>query len=413
MLMNLSSLAGLFVFSVLLARTLGQETLGLYALFTATLMPFVYLVDLGQSTSLVQEINRAPDQTSRILKQTIVIKIVLTTGATAALLLVSTILFENGEAARLLWLFGLLILPRALYSTVEAVLRAHQKMALLAAVAALTAAGLILGSWLLFKTGQSFTTILAFLVALECCKAGLIWIAFRYMRPAWGRPQQPWLDVAACQNLARRSLPFFTVGIVGMLYYRLDVVLLGKLGTPAQVGAFSAAASFVKVLRMIPSVIVASFFPAISAGGKNIKTGNELTRRTLLLQVFANLTAAVVIFAVANELIRLTFAIDDATEILRIYVWSVVPLGIYSTLIYVFFHAGKSKWTIRVLSAALAINLGLNSILIPTAGASALAVSGLISETFCAICFAGLYLHFQRSRTSDVRERTTQLVTIE
>ncbi|NUM67885.1 oligosaccharide flippase family protein, partial [candidate division KSB1 bacterium] len=52
--MNLGMLAALFVFSVLLARSLGKEALGLYTLFTATLMPFAYFVDLGQSTSLVQ-----------------------------------------------------------------------------------------------------------------------------------------------------------------------------------------------------------------------------------------------------------------------------------------------------------------------------------------------------------------------
>ncbi|RIK56863.1 hypothetical protein DCC62_30170 [candidate division KSB1 bacterium] len=145
--MNLGTLGALFVFSVLLARTLGQEALGLYALFTATLMLFSYAVDLGQSTSLVQEMGRAPAAGNRILKNTLLLKMLLSLAATAGLLLFSLFYFQKTEERSLFLIFGLMLLPRGLGATFEAAFRSRQKMAFLMWANVGHGALLVFASW--------------------------------------------------------------------------------------------------------------------------------------------------------------------------------------------------------------------------------------------------------------------------
>lgn len=389
--MNISTLAALFVFSVLVARMLGKETLGLYTLFTAALMPFVFLVDLGQSTWLVREMGRAPNKGAVLLKNTLVIKLFLCAIASVTLLVFSTLFFEQKAERQLFWLFSLILLPRAFYSTFEAAIRAHQKMVYPMFVSFAVGCALIAGSHVLLRAEFGFGTILGFLVALELFKAILIWLIYRRkFRFEFLNPTNR-IDWSLCPGLIRGTLPFFLVGIVGILHYRVDVLILASLRDNAEVGVFSAAGNFVNVLRFAPSVIVSAFFPVISAMKKNSAQVRALSIRTLGVQFAASFVLTTAVFALAQWLVLQTYDIHESINVLRVLVWSIIPMALYSTLIYVFYQSDKSAWSLLVLSTAVLVNVSLNLLLIPRFGAMALAISTVASETICLLISLALF----------------------
>lgn len=392
--MNLSNLFALFVFSVLLTRTLGKETLGLYTFFTAALMPFVYFIDFGQSNSLIQEIGKAPNRTLKILRNTLSIKVLLTAIATTLLVVFSALFFEHNQERQMFWIFGLILLPRAFYSSFEATLRAHQKMGKLLYVSTPIGITLVCVSWLLLKAGFELEIVLAFLVAVEFLKAGLIWLVLDRTLGLNLRLSVSEIEWGHCLKLLRNSLPFFTIGIVGILHYRLDIVVLAYMKDNTEVGIFGGASNFANVLRFSPSVIVAAFFPAISSLSKNSLRLNSLTKKALTLQLFASVALSTAVFVLAPFLLSQTYRIEESVAVLRMLVWSVIPMSVYSTLIYVFYQADKSSWSLKILSGAVVVNVILNILLIPQWGAMALAFSRLISESFCLVIAAGLYFRF-------------------
>ena len=382
--MNLSSLGGLFVFSILLTRQLGKESLGLYTLFTATLMPFVFLVDFGQSTSLVKTLGNEPNETNDVVRRALVAKLLLS-GCTGILILIFTLWLFPVPAERYLFaLFSAILLPRAIYLTFEAALRAHEKMLHLAAVTLVWSLLLVAGTSFLTLTGYSFEVIVLFLILVECSKAGLLWLVSRNslgLRLLAGMH----INLQDIQAMLKTALPFFVTGFFGILYYRVDVIMLAWLRDTAAVGEFSAASSFVKMLRVVPSVIVAAFFPAVTSMAENGALAKILTRRTLLLQAGTSVVLAGTIFLLSPQLIDWTYHIPESVTILRIFVWSLVPLALYSTLIYAFFQADKARWCVRIVTSGFFFNIILNYMLIPGMGAKALAVSSVASESFCLL----------------------------
>ncbi|RIK56862.1 hypothetical protein DCC62_30165 [candidate division KSB1 bacterium] len=193
------------------------------------------------------------------------------------------------------------------------------------------------------------------------------------------------------------ALPFFVMGLLGILHSRVDVMLLAALRDNAEVGVFSAASSFVKVLRIAPSVIVASFFPAIAGMQKNSPQLRKLAAKTLWAQFAFSLSLAVIIFLLADWLIARTYDFPAASTVLRVQVWSIIPLALYSTLVYVFFQADKSAWNVGILAATLLLNVILNYLLIPGHGALAPALSNLASESFCCVLYFSLYRRLPRA----------------
>lgn len=395
--MNLGTMGALLVFSVLLARTLGQEALGLYALFTATLMPFSYAVDFAQSTSLVQEMGRAPDAGNRILKNTLLLKMLLGLAATAGLLLFSFFYFQKAEERSLFLIFGLMLLPRALGATFEAAFRSRQKMAFPMWANVSNGVLLVFASWWLLRAGYGLPTIIGLLVLLEIIKTVLLWLLYHREENFSVFSSAPAFDRALARASVATALPFFVMGLLGILHTRLDVMLLAALRDNAEVGIFSAASSFVKVLRVAPSVIVASFFPAIASMQKNSQRVHKLAAKTLWVQFACSLSLALLVFVLADWLIAKTYDFPAAVDVLRVQVWSIIPLALYSTLVYVFFQADKSAWNVAILAATLLLNVILNYLLIPGRGALAPALSNLASESFCCVLYFSLYRRLPRA----------------
>ncbi len=399
--MNLGTLAALFVFSVLLARSLGREALGLYTLFTAMLMPFAFFVDLGQSTSLVQDIGRAPQASARIVHTSLALKALLSLITAPALMLFSFLYFKQAEERRLFWVFALLLLPRSIGATLEAAFRAHQQMVPPTAAALSSGALLLAGAWWLLATRRDLQTVLWFLVIVEIAKTALLAELHR-RRHGWGLAgQRPVYDHALARELVVAALPFFLMGLLGILHYRLDIMLLAALRDNAEAGIYSAAGNFVKVLRVAPSVIVAAFFPAIAGMRKNSAAVQALAHKTLWLQLACSAALALAVFLSAELLIGQTYHFTEAVMVLRVQVWSIVPLALYATLVYVFFQADKPAWNMAIMAAAVVCNVVLNYLLIPRWGALAAAISSVASESLCCVLYFGCYLALRRATLTE------------
>ena len=146
------------------------------------------------------------------------------------------------------------------------------------------------------------------------------------------------------------------------------------------------------MLKVVPSVIAASFFPAISAMNRASGEAYALCSRILRYQLVSSVVLSASLCTAARWTVLHTYAISEAVEVLQLLVWTLIPVSLYSTLIYFFFQAGLSHLSVRILGVALAVNLLLNYFLIPSLGTMALAMSSLVSESLCLVLFFGFYL---------------------
>ncbi len=129
------------------------------------------------------------------------------------------------------------------------------------------------------------------------------------------------------------SLVFSAIGIVNIISTRVDLFMISFLGTPAEVGIYGVAYTFVGEGTLLRNLLATAFFPIL------IKTFDErsLDKRLLLKYSFFGIAVMVVLgvitFFYAEQVIVLIFGEEfrESGIILRILVfylvswWSTIP----------------------------------------------------------------------------------------
>jgi O-antigen/teichoic acid export membrane protein len=81
-------------------------------------------------------------------------------------------------------------------------------------------------------------------------------------------PLRPAIDVAFARRLLRDTLPYAAATAVGVIFYRVGIVLLSLVSTQAQVGYFSASFRVTETLAAIPALLATSAFPVVARAAR-------------------------------------------------------------------------------------------------------------------------------------------------
>ncbi len=183
-------------------------------------------------------------------------------------------------------------------------------------------------------------------------------------------------------DLLKDSWPIIMAGAFGLIYGRIDQVLIKHLMQATDVGIYSSAVAITEVWYFLPNIITSSLFPAI--------VNAKMTSKTLFYSRMKNIILFLLIVSVATAtattifaplLIKIIYgdAFIYAAPILRIYVWSNVGmfLGILSSIYLI---AENRKKTLAFITfIPMVTNVILNILWIPKYGLVGSAYATLIS----------------------------------
>jgi O-antigen/teichoic acid export membrane protein len=183
-----------------------------------------------------------------------------------------------------------------------------------------------------------------------------------------------------------------------MVYMRIDQIMIKEMLGEHAVGIYSAAVRLSEIWYFIPTLIMASLFPAI-ANAK--KVSEELYYKRLQMLYTFMLWVAILIAApmtfLSEWLVVLLYGDDyrEAGQVLMILIWA---------SIFVFLGVASGKWflceNLQILSTAnttigAIVNVTLNLILIPRYGIIGSAISTLVSYAVAAY-FMNIIFHDTR-----------------
>ena len=80
---------------------------------------------------------------------------------------------------------------------------------------------------------------------------------------------QPAIDVAAWRRVLRDVLPYALAAAVGLIYFRLAVVLMSLIASDFETGIYSTAFRIVEVTATIPWIAVATAFPILARAARD------------------------------------------------------------------------------------------------------------------------------------------------
>ena len=217
------------------------------------------------------------------------------------------------------------------------------------------------------------------------------------LRPS---PDDGAIDRVPISSVLRQTLVFGLVLVTNSVYLRLDVVMLGWLGNAEQVGDYFVASRWLEAFFVVPQVALWVYLPAVARGD----------RPAVFVRLLAFLGAGGVLAAVACSLLA-RFALihlysdsPQIPELLRV----LAPTTVAVYLAYLFTQwlmvRERERYGLLVAVLGLAVNFGLNLLLIERYGATGAAWATVATEASVALLAAFLVLVLSRDGSLAGRE---------
>jgi PST family polysaccharide transporter len=192
--------------------------------------------------------------------------------------------------------------------------------------------------------------------------------------------------------LVKEGLPLLLSAITVILYLKIDQLIIAYLLDNKSVGVYSAASRITEMFYAVPVIISNVFFPRI------VTVKNKQGQRHLLLKnlygivIFITLIISVLVSYFSDPIIYYLFGESymEATEILVIYAWSLVFMGLLVSSSKLLLVINRNDIILKRGIMGLISNVVLNFVLIPKMGIVGAAWATLISYSISAY-FANIF----------------------
>src|SRR2546430_4142233 len=242
---DLSRIVFGLVVTAAVARHLGGARLGELSYMLALVGILTVIADAGMSQFYVRAAQH--DQSGAVLGATLALRLIMSTAATAGLILYAAL--GPVSLRPLLFLGSAMLWTSALPSWVTAYLRAREQMGLegivRAAGSAVTAAGVLGVLW----GGGGIAGVAVVLAVTSMLTVALL---LRVGVPRMPRPiplVQAW---TAYRRILGEAWPFAALAILGTLYFRIDSVMLFALPGEAALGPYNAPDPLMEAAVLLP-----------------------------------------------------------------------------------------------------------------------------------------------------------------
>jgi O-antigen/teichoic acid export membrane protein len=373
----------------LMTRHLGQDAFGQFVLASSVVMIVGGVTEAGLTAIGMREYAvRAPDARRTMLAQLLGLRLALTVAGVAIALAV-LVAFDYPtpvvEGTLITGVGVLLMVAQQSYSipltgrlqwgwmsAIETMRNAIT--AVLVVLLVLTGAGLVS---FFFVSVVAAVAVLAATLPLVLDDVSLL--------PRFGR--------ATWSELVRDALPYAAAASIGVVYFRISLLLLGGISTGKATGDYSTAFKVVETLGGIAWIIVQSSFPLLTRAARDDQERlryalGRVFDVSLILGVWFSLCVVVgaplAIHVVGGS------AFESAIPVLRIQGLSLAATFLVATWAFALLslHRYRDLLVSNALALVLAVALGLS--LIPEHAAEGAAIASVGAEFALAVGYAVL-----------------------
>lgn len=224
-------------------------------------------------------------------------------------------------------------------------------------------------------TGLSVATVAAALVG-----AGLgLWLVRRKlgMRPNLRQPPR------LAWSFLRAAIPFGAIGIIGIVYDRVDTLMLYGLSNATSVAHYTVPYGFLRLSWILPSVVSAAFYPLLSRTiASSSREAEHLFFLVVRALVFISLPAALLLTFASPDLMPFVFGQRYAASVavLQILAWTLVLSFPNYALWYGIVAVRQERRAFLITLGGLTVNVAVNAVAIPKYGSSGAAAALVVSE---------------------------------
>ncbi len=324
-------------------------------------------IEVGFNQQLTRDVAEDPEKAHVYLWNTLLIKLILWVFLYAIILLLSWMLGYDPEQRGIVAICGFTFLCGSIVNVFAALHYAFERT-LYPAVGMILEKGLsaIVG-FILLRYGATVQVMA--LVLLGGSLTDAIWQALWFFRLA-GRHIV--IRKMVLRDLVRSSIPFVVSGALGVIFYRIDTVLLSLMTSTAVVGWYGAGYRLFDTLVFIPNIIInAVMFPIFSKLSADLNSQSTLkmaVEKSMNLLVICAIPIASLFVIAAPNIIGFLYhrpEFANTVPVIQALAPGLVFLYINALFVNIIITTRGEKKVPILSAAALVFNLGLNLYLIP------------------------------------------------
>ena len=386
-----------FVLSIYIARRVGDIEFGKYSFAIAFSAFFMIFSDLGYHTFLFREVSKNKDSAFDYLSNVIAIRMVLTIIFFGLLVLLINVMGYPDDTKIIVYLFGGSTLLSSFGSVFKMIFRAFEKMEYETFTTMLTTSiqfivGILILSlgYSLIVLGISFVFLEAFDIVLNyaICRHKFVKPVLRFNKYFW-------------KQSIKIALPICLSSVFGLIYIRIDTVMLSLMKGDAVVGWYNAAYNLTLGLTPFPDLFMNALLPIMMISSVSNKISlSAIYGRAFKYLFIIGLPLAVGTMLLADKLIFFLYGTEYGNSIiaLQILAWDILLLFLYRCIYYVLLSVNKQNQVMMIAGITAAVNIALNLVLIPSYSYVGSGIATIISE----VVLLGLFLYVSSKHVNPI-----------
>lgn len=200
------------------------------------------------------------------------------------------------------------------------------------------------------------------------------------------------VDVSLARRLLIESWPEIIAGFSGLLFMRLDLVMLQHMKGAAAVGTFAVAARLSEIWYFIPMALVSSMYPSlVQSHATDVRLYHSKINRLMVGLISLSYLVGITVTLLAGTVVPALYgaAFQDSANILIIHIWCGLLVGFAQVSGMVFIIEKRIKLNLARNLLGLTAGFVFNLILIPRFGSLGAAWSTLLAMFFAYYLFDG------------------------
>ncbi len=353
-----------FVLLLFLPRYLGSEDYGRLYLALSIKMILGIIIDFGGGYLIPKEVARSQEIGNNILNNYLLLRVLLWICCIGIIMLVSHLLGYSSQVRLLILVLSVSLLWEGIYKGYKSYFQGIERMEYpsLGVIArrvfttVFAVAALLLGA---------HSLVIAIIMAAGSFLYLLIIIWFSRSHTTFSFK----LD-SKVFSLLQASIPYFLFSLFGVIYYRVDAVMLSAFTNDTVTGWYGGAYRFFDIVMVLPLIYQTVIYPVFSKLWKD-KTGvlEQTIGKSLKLIIAIGILVSLLVFLFAKNIIGFFMGLQEYSSsviILKIFALS-VPVVYIDFIIgnAIVGAANRQRAWAAVSFCAIFLNVGANYLLIP------------------------------------------------
>jgi len=378
-----------FTLSIAVARLLGPEGLGHFAVIMSLYAIFSLLSGMGLDNLILRDVARQPEHAGEYFSHALVLGLLSSLACSLLMVAASHLLEYPPEIRRhILWL-TLIFLPGFVNIVAELLFIALHKAGHAFFLALFREGTMIALSILWLLHGSGLRGVIYALVLSRVAGAVLaVLIFYRLGIRISGR-----LRPAFLRRLVALIPPFLFINLLSNILLELDIIILSRLIPAPEVGYYMVAKKLVRSSFLLIFSVVTAFFPDISQAFQRTDPRFGHLFQTLWRKIlWGSIALAIFVFLVAEWAVLWTYgpAYAPAVSLMRTLAWILIPLSLSFLLSRFLIIGNQQNKDVAALGIAVLVLTTTGIAAALSLGAYGMVLANLLSISLLALCHFGL-----------------------